>query len=696
MKHSLFHRTVWQCGLIFCLLLCGWTVPAHALVTQWKEQPHSASRLIIANEQPDGSIRAGLHITLKGAWKSYWRSPGDAGLPPRLTLANARNIEDVMLHFPAPTRYIESWGLQTYGYGKEIVYPITIMRKDRHAAASADITLDYMICEELCIPYTEQFRLMLPSPLPMDAASDALLRPFESRLPSNQPTIELHSPPQLVQAKEGWLLRSIWQGMSGDEMVDLFVESGDGFGFGAPEIASETEGEVVMLSPVMTTEPIASLSGSEAVLTLVAQAQVVEAASVIQISDDTSIAADGLGEGSYSFAMIILFAFLGGLILNVMPCVLPVLSLKLLSVVRHHDRPGHIRVGFVLSAVGVVLTFLLLALVAVLFQQAGIAVGWGVHFQQPVFIAIMALVMVFFALDVWGLFELRLPGFVMAGDGAVREAEQRHPMLGHVLTGMFATVLATPCTAPFLGTAVGVALSGTIAQTFLLFGVMGLGMAFPYLMVAAFPRAAYVLPKPGAWMERVKWAMGWLLFATVLWLVWIASSQLSLLWLWGLVTAILLLMIGMLIKVGWGQYWRRMILPLLLLIGLAAWCSGAARQDVALWQPFAPTQIAERVESGQVVFVDVTADWCLTCKANKFLVLDRAVVQEALLAENVVAMQADWTNHDESIGDYLRSHGRYGIPFNIVHGPGAPDGIILSELLTESAVLEALQQASGP
>ncbi|HLO77012.1 MAG TPA: thioredoxin family protein, partial [Magnetospirillum sp.] len=313
---------------------------------------------------------------------------------------------------------------------------------------------------------------------------------------------------------------------------------------------------------------------------------------------------------------------------------------------------GHVRAAFLASAAGIVASFLALAGAAVAVKAAGQAVGWGIQFQQPGFLAVMIALLLAFAANLWGAFEIRLPSALMnVGPSGVAH----HTLLGHFLSGAFATLLATPCSAPFLGTAVGFALARGAGEIAAIFAALGLGMSVPYLAVALWPDLARRLPKPGAWMVTVKKVMGVALAATALWLGSVLAAQT------GLTTAA----------------------P-----------PAAGKTDIA-WKSFDLTAVRQAVAEGKVVFVDVTADWCITCKVNKAAVVDRGAVAARLTGGGVVPMRADWTRPDDGIARYLASFDRFGIPFNAVYGPGAPDGIALSELLTEAEVLAALDKAAA-
>ncbi len=401
---------------------------------------------------------------------------------------------------------------------------------------------------------------------------------------------------------------------------------------------------------------------------------------------------------------ILALAFLGGLILNAMPCVLPILSLKIFGLVQSASGGRReIARGMLATAAGMLVSFWALGLAAIAARSAGAAVGWGVQFQQPGFVAFLAAIVVLFSLNLWGVFEIPLPARLARIGGA----EGREGTAGHFVSGLFATLMATPCSAPFLGSALGFALgqsAGTILATFT---AVGLGMSLPYLAVAAFPAVARFLPRPGVWMETLKGTMGFLLAASAVWLFFVLSSQVS-----PQVLALVQLALLALALIAWlgsrGRYGQlRPIAGLALIAAVAGtvWLAGSssapsavhtgeAAQKLIAWVPFDRAQAESLAQGGQTVFVDVTADWCFTCKVNERLVLETAEVAGAFKEQGIVAMKADWTNRNDEIGAFLAEHGRYGIPFYVLYRPGAPPHVF-SELLTQEAVLAAVRAARG-
>jgi suppressor for copper-sensitivity B len=408
--------------------------------------------------------------------------------------------------------------------------------------------------------------------------------------------------------------------------------------------------------------------------------------------------------GGRSLAAILLLGMLGGLILNAMPCVLPVLSLKVLGLVQSagHGRSA-VTLGALATTAGILASFLALALLAIGARAAGAAVGWGVQFQQPGFVAFLAVVVVLFCLNLWGLFEIPLPGrLANALGGGPQEG-----VAGHFAAGLFATLMATPCSAPFLGTAMGFALAQPAAVVVATFAAVGVGMSLPYLALAVAPGAARLLPRPGAWMDAVRKVMGFLLAAAAVWLFYVLSAQigpgrLALVQLALLGLALFVWMRGRAARTAAGRRWAALgiagaaVATLLAaaLPGAAVPAAGVGSQVVALipWLDF-DREEAESLASERLVFVDVTADWCFTCKTNERLVLETEEVASLFEAHGVVPMKADWTNRDDEIAAFLAAHGRYSIPFYLLYRPGE-EPHLFSELLTKGAVAEAVRGAS--
>ncbi|MGB5344221.1 MAG: thioredoxin family protein [Thermoanaerobaculia bacterium] len=406
-----------------------------------------------------------------------------------------------------------------------------------------------------------------------------------------------------------------------------------------------------------------------------------------------------------SLPLILLLGVVGGLILNAMPCVLPVLSLKIFGLVKSAGKGrSQVVVGSLATALGILLSFWALALAAILARSAGAAVGWGVQFQEPTFVVVLTLIVILFCLNLWGVFEIVLPmRLAQFADSGPKEG-----VPGHLASGLFATLMATPCSAPFLGTAVSFALSQPASTIFAVFTAIAVGMALPYFILAAAPRAAQLLPKPGPWMDNLRIVMGFLLAAAAIWLLYVLAAQVSR----ERLAFIELAILGMAMFV-WIRHnsttrgWIRKLAIVGIVVTMVVAVALAAGADATVVNPSATAystglidwltfdrQEAERLASaGHLVFVDVTADWCFTCKVNERLVLETPEVAGAFEKYEVISMKADWTTRSDTITQYLADHGRYGIPFYLLYRPDQ-DPHVFSELLTKEGVVSVIEQAS--
>jgi suppressor for copper-sensitivity B len=668
-------------------LLASAATAATAGASDWFVTDQGQVRLVAASPvlAGDKAVELGLEFRLKPHWKIYWRSPGDAGYPPRLDWAGSENLAAASLDWPEPQRF-SVLGLETVGYVGDVVLPIRAELKQPGAAASLRVAVDYLTCEEICIPY--QTTLALDLPAAADVASNgaffgALIARFAAEVPGDGKAAGL--------ALAGATLRpgspaTLELRVRSDRPLiapDAFIEGAKDLVFGAPVTQSGAASDETLLRlPAFGNE--AAAIGRPLEVTLVDGGRAMTG----RVVPEAGAAAHPLGA---MLAMLGL-ALLGGLILNVMPCVLPVLSLKFIGLIEHGDQSGTaVRRGFLATAAGILVSFLALAATMIALTKAGIAVGWGVQFQEPLFLAAMVVLLTLFAANLWGFFEMPVPRPV--AELAARAGGRT--VLGNFATGAFATLLATPCSAPFLGTAVGFALAAGPLEILGIFLALGVGFAAPYLVVAALPRLAALLPRPGHWMVAVRRLLGVALAGTALWLVSVIAVETG--------PGALVIALAMAVAVAALAFlrtpWARGAVVAAALIA-AMLPAALPRQPEApvkdaFWRPFDPVALSQLVHDGHVVFVDVTADWCLTCKVNERLVLERAPVRDRLAAPGIVAMRADWTRPDAAIAEYLRRFGRYGIPFNAVYGPGAPAGVALPEILSAERVEAALRQAAA-
>ncbi len=681
---------------------------AGVAASDWQRGEKGDVRLIAATSGvgDQETIRLGLEVDLAPGWKTYWRSPGDAGIPPSIDWDGSSNIGPTKFLWPAPERF-SYYGLDTFGYGGQIVYPIDVAVSQPGEALQLRGQVFLLICDDVCIPHDYAVSLDLPAG-PADPSDHvSLLERFAAQVPGDGSDVGLAlETAGLSGSAEVPFVEVSFRSSEPFVAPDLLVEGPEDVVFGAPNIELSDDGLLARISV-----PAEDAFGEERALPLNAQPLMVtlvdgDRAMEAEISpvfggavvSDSAPSAIGV-----SLLTILGLALLGGLVLNLMPCVLPVLSIKLLSVVSHGGGdPRHVRLGFLTTAAGIIFSFLLLATGLFLLKSAGAAIGWGIQFQQPVFIIAMVLILTLFACNLWGMFELRLPGSV--SDAAVAHSGGTG-LKGHFFSGAFATLLATPCSAPFLGTAVGFALSRGAVDIYSVFAALGVGMAIPFLLVAAFPRMATKLPKPGVWMIKLKKILALALAATAVWLITVLAAQVSVI---AAVLVAILMVVAALLLGGRNRVPPRVgravpagvVLAFVLAFGVPVALPASQGTQVVeqrgnvTWLPFDEAAISEFVADGQIVFVDVTAEWCITCQVNKKRVLDVGQVAEALGDDRIVAMKADWTRPSDVISDYLASFDRFGIPFNVVYGPDTPGGVVLPELLTEGAVLAALGDAN--
>ena len=620
--------------------------PTYAASGPWQGGAEMQARLISAIDSLDGrdEITAGLEVKLAKGWKIYWRSPGDAGLPPELDFSTTPSVLGHHLDFPAPKRF-SILGFDSFGYADHVIYPLHLSITPQSQGITIAAQFDGLVCKDVCIPLREVLTLSLPKG---QAAASEFARDIAQYM-ANVPR---------QSTAGGITLKAVY--LDGDNLVlpfqhpenqpiaapeDILIETASGYAFAQPQWQDNTARIAI------SGKPAKDLSGEKITVTVVAKGWLLEAPAMIKPATASMVMSDAASISTGLFAMMVI-AFLGGLILNVMPCVLPVISLKLGTVMGMGHQPlGQVRVSFLMTAAGVITSFMFLGAGLLALRQAGVAIGWGIQFQNPIFLGFAASAIALFGLVMLDVINLPVPQFIQnLGRGmgwGIGQGQKGQNFAGDFLSGALATLLATPCSAPFVGTAIAFALTATPLQMMVIFLAMGIGLAMPWLVIAAAPRFAVLLPKPGPWFKTLKQILAAGLFLTSAWLISI------------LVT----------VTVG----------------------ASSAEDGWRQWQP----QLAEELaQNGQVVFVDVTADWCLTCKANKALVLNTDEMKTAFSDKNVVLLKADWTAPNDEITSYLASFDRYGIPFNIVYGPSQPDGIILPELLTREAVLDALNKAS--
>ncbi len=644
------------------------------------------ARLITAENgvPPQGKvISAALEVTLAEGWKTYWKSPGAVGYPVSIEWDGSANLNDHELLWPAPTRF-EAFDIENYGYEKAVTFPIRLQVQSPGDVLVLSAHVNMLVCAELCVPEDFNLSLVLPAGSAIDRASAALIAEAANKLPVAGVQSDITVSAAALSLDDNRLDISL---TTASPFSDLSVipDLGPDAAFGPPQITLSDGGLAAAVGFDILSAPDAPPP-----LELVITDDTRAAAFAPDTTGTVPTAASKLAELAWFF----LLAFIGGVILNVMPCVLPVLSIKFSSVLKAGDQSAaRVRSGFVMSALGVMAFMWSLAIILIAIRAGGGSIGWGIQFQNPYFLTVMATIITLFAANMFGQFEIALP---QSWNTKLAETGKEGSLGGDFAIGALAAVLATPCSAPFLGTAVTFALAGTAGQTLAIFTALGLGLALPYLAVAFWPQTVRALPKPGAWMNTVRWIMGLLLAATALWLISVLIGVIG----WTATLLIAAFLAGAVAVIAFAPKFKAGAVAALIAFALIVPAvmerpAPPIPEVSSTWRGLSPNSISGWVVEGRVVFVDVTADWCLSCKANKALVLDRKPIVDMLSSDHIIAMRGDWTRPDDTILAYLKKNGRYGIPFNIVYGPGAPNGIALPELLTKDAVIKAVNRAGG-
>ena len=683
--------SAWSSGAIAFLLL---------LSTCCFAQPVRSTHLTVELITESGTIApghdflAGLHFVLDEGWHIYWINAGDAGEPPRIDWQLPGGITAGDLQFPAPGR-LPLGPLMDFGYENEVLLPVP-MRADGSLKSGTTETLrghlHFLVCSNVCIPGKAELRhavLVAVQPGVPDAKNEPLFLAAERHLPRALPA----GAAVLVTQTKAAFVVTLQTGRR--------IASAEFYPFDQNVIANAAPQIIEPLgNGIRITIPKAQ--GLEKIPAQFHGLIKLPDGSAYQFTSAVTTAAVAGRVNGFSIWRVLGLAFLGGLILNLMPCVFPVLFIKGLSLVQSSgEERKRLRLHGAMYTLGILVSFWAIVALLLLLRAGGGQLGWGYQFQSPYFVAFMALLFFFLGLSLAGQFDIGLSVTSVGGDLAKRGGYS-----GSFFTGILATVVATPCTAPFMGVAIGYALSQSGLITFAVFTLLALGLAAPYVALTVQPAWTRVLPRPGAWMEYLKQAVSVPIFVAVIWMVWVFAQITG-------VNAVAALLAGMLVTAiagwvlgHWPAKWGSAIVAVVLLVAAIAVPTFAAKQfpaaakgtsaasgDNVAWQPFSPKLLAADRAQGKAVFVDFSAAWCLSCQVNERVVLDRPEIEAAFRKSGVVTMRADWTNHDDTITEALRKLGRSGVPTYALYS-GGPDTAptLLPEVLTTGIVLDALQQ----
>ena len=675
--------------LFLSLFFIGLSVQAQP----WKKPEPVQAELVsrFHDAVPGTEFEIGLLLRHDSKWHTYWKSTGDTGLPTRIqwSLPQGWNASEILWPTPAVFKIGD---LVNYGYGDEVLLPVRIsVPASAKVGSVQDIKAEvsWLMCADQCVPGKASLTLAVQVADKDGGATKAstLFEASHTAMPS--PLSDASG----VFDPKTHAVRVTFKSTEPFHHFYVFAEGDDSVVYGAPQSVSRSADKISVtlqgtdelkagsqFSGVFAADGGPRKGGWAGSFSVPLESGTVAAPTV---SDDT------LQTGLSSW-LAVAMAFIGGLILNVMPCVFPVLSLKILSLVQDRQRINLPLHGVVFT-LGVLLTMLVLAGVLIAVKSAGISVGWGFQLQSPIFVASLAVIFAAISVNLLGWFEFS--GVRVSG------GSYSNSLLNCFATGVLAVVAASPCTAPFMGAALGYALTASIRESIFVFLALGLGMSLPWLVLSLFPVLTAWMPKPGAWMNVFRKLMAIPMLLTMIWLLWVLSQQVSFTALVLYIAAVISLCVCLFL---YGKLQFSLLtakLPIVLsaacaVLLFAAASSSLFRQPDAAVQAadaWSPQAVENALEAGKPVFVDFTASWCVTCQANKIAVLDREDIREAFKQHGVVFLVADWTNQNPDITQALESFGRSGVSLYILY---SPDGktTVLPELLTKNIVIGALDK----
>ncbi|MDQ2962223.1 MAG: thioredoxin family protein [Pseudomonadota bacterium] len=659
---------------------------------------------------PGTSLTVALRLKMDKGWHTYWQNPGESGLPTTLAWKLPAGLTAGPIQWPPP-RALPVGPLINYGYEGEVLL-LTDIAATSALSSAAPATLraraDWLVCKEICIP--EGADLALTLPVSPQSSSDPQWGDAIARARASVP-----------RPLAGWTVAASGQGSRVEVALTPGADRGDPgeirfFPFAEGKIepsAPQTlvrEGATLRLTLPVASQRVGDFTRVAGVLIAskgfgaqsAASIDVPLAGSIVAGPRPNAATAPFASDGGtdISLGVALAFALAGGLLLNLMPCVFPVLSLKVLGFAAHRANSRAMRVHGLAFAAGVIGSFWLRAGLLLALRAAGAQLGWGFQLQSPAVVVGLAVLFFVLALNLSGVFEIGqfLPSSLSTWNA-------RNTYVNDALSGVLAVVVASPCSAPFMGAAIGYALMQSAPFTVAVFTALGFGMALPYLLLAFFPGWRNKLPAPGPWMLRLKEVLAFPLYATVIWLAWVLGAELDNDAVARLALMLLLIALSLwawqTMRNGGARAWGSVALAgLVAAIVAGAPVVGAAvtgsepvvkplAADKGPWQDYAPERVRQLTDAGRVVFVDFTAAWCVTCQVNKRLVLNTEAVQQAFAQNNVALVRADWTRRDATIGRALAALGRSGVPVYVLYRPGR-EPLILPEVLQKRTIIDAL------
>lgn len=635
------------------------------------QEHHSTASLVTNHNTLVSGMKIAVQLDIEKDWHAYWENPGDVGAPPKLNITSNQPIDVSEMFYPIPHRIVSN-PYDSYGFENETLFYKTIHFQNLTGDVELKIDAEWLICKEICVPCTKSFTLKLPI---TNSKSD------ESHFKSfNYPQVGVDVQSNLNFGNDETTLTLTSDIFKNAKTADFFPTLKMTQTFNKPT-SHEINGNKVIFHYSSTNFKQSPVEG------------------LIKLDDKTAywigkkdIPAETAPEPTQnlSLGLVLLFAFLGGIILNLMPCVLPVVSLKVLSILKNsHNEQKLIRKSNLWFSAGIVVSLVLFSLTFLFIKQTGQQLGWGFQLQSPTFVGLLAIFFFLIGLNLMGYFEIEsipLPG--------IGKIFQKNSPITDFLAGFLTTVVATPCSAPFMAAAIGFALTQNSWIVMITFASLGLGLSFPYLLLSVWPKLGKFFPRPGAWMVILKEFLAFPMFLTVIWLVWLLSQLTG-----SIAIVYILSSLCLIVFFFWARQklfnknaMAKNILLLLIAGGVMILALKVMKDkpvEGIAWEEFDMDRIENAAQSS-VVFVDFTADWCITCKANERLTFGNAEVIQTIESKKIRMFKADWTRQNPKITEVLQRYGRAGVPFYLLYKPGLTSPVVLPTLLTPSIFMDSI------
>ena len=669
--------------IIYSLLITFFFTTAIAKSSDWFVSETSKLRLISPYSQNNSKdLLVGLEYQMEPGWKTYWKSPGDGGFAQIISWDNSSNVKNINILWPTPVEF-EILGLTSLGYQNNVIFPLEIEIADKSQNTFLNLHISFLICKDICVPGDARVFLEIPSGEKKLNDNYYNLERALSFLPKNDFNSSYinNINANVFKNNEYSTIRLQFESDKSFFNPQLFLHTPFGLPVVKHSIIYSGDNKLITADFNFDNDLI---SEEKFPLEVIIKDKNHNFQKLLNVKMGNN-SLNSKNNNTYIF--YILVSLIAGLILNVMPCVFPVLSIKLMSVFSKDQN--NTRVSFLITAFGIISSFVLLGIIFILLQYFKFPISWGMQFQQPYFLIFITLIIFLFMMNMFGQFEIILPNKL---NNLIFFGRINNTYLKDFINGFFATLMATPCSAPFVGTAITAAFTQTYISAISIFLFMGIGMSLPYLLISSFPRLVNFIPKPGKWMIYIKLFLGLLLLGTVIWLSNILLNFFNYNFL--IFSCLLLLILSYRKKIPF----MKNTITFMVLFSIFFFSTLKIFQQNSIpkydkeWINFFDIDINHLVQEDKIVFLDITADWCATCQFNKINVLNSETVVKLFKDNNISLVRADWTRPNNKINLFLEKYDRFGIPFNAFFSPNFSNGILLSELLSEKEIINTINR----